>query len=177
MHYSNLSEQNEFTIRLSTQADLGTIMELIHEAQADFKEAGIDQWQDGYPNETSIEEDIKRSESYVMLSDHKIIATAMISFRGEPTYDTIEGEWLTNNPYAVIHRVAVCGSMKGKRIAGTIINHTASLCKLNGVRSIRIDTHLENKAMQRAAVRAGFGYCGIITLTSGATRLAYELIL
>lgn len=177
MHYSNSSEQETLKIRLSTPEDIPHIMHLIHQAQADFKAVGIDQWQDGYPNEGAILHDIDMGESYVMLSEGKIVATAMISFRGEPTYATIEGAWLTDNPYAVIHRVAVERSLQGKRIAGRIIDFTTQLCQQKGIGNIRIDTHTDNKAMQKVAQRAGFTYCGIITLTSGATRLAYELIL
>lgn len=177
MHCNSSSEPIELEIRLSEIADVPAIMKLIHEAQTDFKEAGIDQWQDGYPNEAAILADIKMSESYVLLSDNKIIATAMISFRGESTYDSITGAWLTDNDYAVIHRVAVSRSMKGKRIAGQVISHTAALCRSKGFGSIRIDTHQDNQAMQKTAKRAGFEYCGVITLHSGASRLAYELIL
>lgn len=172
MHCNNLSDT--LCIRSSHPDDLSTIMNLIQQAQEDFKTAGIDQWQDGYPNETAILSDIKKSESFVILSDNQIVATAMISFGGEPTYEHIDGKWLTDNPYAVIHRVAVDRKMKGKGIAGLIIQYTRQMCRQKGYSAIRIDTHHENKAMQRTAERAGFHYCGIITLTSGATRLAYE---
>ncbi|MEG1904627.1 MAG: GNAT family N-acetyltransferase [Bacteroidales bacterium] len=175
MHYNNLSDHAPLHIRPAAAADLPAIMELIGQAQSDFKAAGIDQWQDGYPNETAILSDIKASESYVILSDDKIVATAMISFAGEPTYNTIEGAWITDNPYAVIHRVAVNRAVKGRGIARQIIEWTRQMCIDNGIPSIRIDTHQDNKAMQRCAARAGFRYCGIITLTSGAKRLAYEM--
>ena len=41
-------------------------MRLINQAKAYMKEQGIDQWQDGYPNEASIANDIAHDYSYVI---------------------------------------------------------------------------------------------------------------
>ena len=44
--------------------------------------------------------------------------------------------------------------------------------------SVRIDTHADNKPMQRALRKAGFSLCGVITLVegndAGAQRIAFE---
>ena len=39
-------------------------MKIIREAQLYFKEQGIDQWQNNYPNEDVIKNDIKNNNSY-----------------------------------------------------------------------------------------------------------------
>lgn len=46
--------------------DLWRIMEIIKQAQGYFKEQGIDQWQNGYPNPTVIKQDIEKKQSYVL---------------------------------------------------------------------------------------------------------------
>ena len=45
---------------------------------------------------------------------------------------------------------------------------------MNRYNSIRIDTHRDNTVMQRAIVKAGFTYCGIIHCWNGSERLAYQ---
>ena len=45
-------------------------------------EAGLDQWQDGYPSEEIIRDDIRNGESRVWEEDGTILGTAMLSFRG-----------------------------------------------------------------------------------------------
>ena len=45
-------------IRKSHLDDVQRIMTLIHQAQNYFKQQNIDQWQDGYPNEETIEKDM-----------------------------------------------------------------------------------------------------------------------
>lgn len=163
-----------YTFRLTTANDLPSIMAIIREIQEDFRQAGIDQWQDGYPNEETFRADIENEESYVLLEDDRLVATAMITFRGEPTYNIIEGAWLTNEPYMVIHRIAVRPSLRGQRIANRIFDYAAQLCLQKGVAHQRIDTHKDNKAMQRVIERLGYTYCGIIYVRGGAARLAYE---
>ena len=69
-------------------------MAVIHDAQRTMGEAGLDQWQDGYPSEEIIRDDIRNGESRVWEEDGTILGTAMLSFRGEPNYDRIyDGEW------------------------------------------------------------------------------------
>jgi len=162
-----------------TQLDeINQVMEIINQAKTYFKENGIDQWQNGYPNPSVIENDIKNKHSYVLLKNDMIVATVAISFDGEITYNEIfEGSWKSNESYAVIHRIAVDSNLKGQGLSSEIINHTASLAKEKGVTSIKIDTHEDNEAMRRSLIKNGFDYCGIIYLTDGNQRVAYEKLL
>lgn len=166
-----------FQFRHTTEADIPAIMSIIAEAQNYFKQQGIDQWQDGYPNKEVVQNDIRNSNSYVLLKEELVVATAMISFDGEPSYSQIDGAWLTDNPYAVIHRVAVKTELKGQKIAGTFIRLATEMCRKKNIPCIRIDTHRQNLAMQRVAQKNGFIYCGVIHLARGGDRLAYEKVL
>lgn len=165
------------TIRYTTKNDLPTIMEIIHYAQRYLASLNIDQWQDGYPNEAQFLNDINNSESYVLLdSNDELIATFMFTTSKEPTYDEIEGEWLTdkNTKYGVIHRIAVAENCTNKGIAKFIITHCEEELRQQNITTMRIDTHQDNLGMQHILKSLGYTYCGIITLTSGALRLAFE---
>lgn len=161
--------------RKSSKSDIATIMSIIKQAQSYFKKKGIDQWQNNYPNAETISNDIYRNESYVLLKDNKIVATAAISFDGEKTYDTIyDGQWLSNNEFAVIHRIAVDNSFKGSGLSSKIIKQAEQLCLDKGINSIKIDTHEENIPMQNLLKKNEFKYCGIIYLEDGNKRIAFE---
>lgn len=108
-------------LRPTTKNDLIEVIKIINQAKQYFKNEGIDQWQDGYPNEDSIINDINQHEAYVLENNGKILATAMISTNIEPTYNYIEGNWLQNNKYLVIHRIAICNDQKGRGLAKIII--------------------------------------------------------
>lgn len=164
--------------RRSNEADINNIMDIIKEAQGYFKKQRIDQWQNNYPNPDTIRDDISNNYSYVLLKDNKIVGTAAISFDGEKTYGSIyNGQWISNNEYAVIHRIAVKSSYKGLGLASEIIKNVERICLDKDAHSIRIDTHKDNLSMQRLLQKNNFQYCGIIYLKDKSERMAFEKII
>ena len=101
-----------------------------------------------------------------------------ISFDGEKTYESIyEGKWITNNKFAVIHRIAVDNNYKGLGLSSKIIKYVEELCLNKDVYSIKIDTHEENISMQKLLEKNDFKYCGIIYLADKSKRVAFEKVL
>lgn len=161
--------------RKGVESDLTRIMELIADAQSWFRKQGIDQWQDGYPTRELILNDISNNVNYIIELNGEIVATAVISFAGEPTYAEIVGKgWLNSKQYAVVHRIAVSDVCRRKGIAREILHFTEELCAERGITDIRIDTHRDNKPMRSLLKKMGYTHCGRITLTSGAFREAYQ---
>lgn len=164
--------------RKSTEKDINNIMAIINEAQIQLKTQNVDQWQNNYPNADSIKSDIKNNYSYVLIREHKIIATVAISFDGEKTYNNIyDGKWLTNYSYAVIHRMAVKNEFKGTGVASELIKCVEEECIEKSIHSIKIDTHIDNKSMQSLLKKNDFKYCGVIYLDDKSKRIAFEKVM
>lgn len=166
-------------IRKSQKEDLSELMRIICQAKDSLKKLGISQWQDGYPNESTILDDINNEISYVLIDNGKILATAAIAFCHEPTYDNIfHGSFHSSDNYAVLHRIAVDNKRKKEGLAEQLITFTVSLCKKNHYNWIRVDTHEGNIPMQNFLKKQGFQYCGIIYLSpihnDETKRLAYD---
>lgn len=161
--------------RKAQKTDIPRIMEIIISAQKYMKESGIDQWQNGYPNKESILDDINEGKSYVLERDKEVIATTYLSFDGESDYDFIyEGDWLSNEKYAVIHRIAVDNDLKGQGIAGEVFKFIEEICLQKNIFDIKIDTHRDNKSMQKFLTKNGFKRCGIVYLKDKSERIAFE---
>ena len=159
--------------RRGEMGDVDAVMTLVADAQNWFRSQGIDQWQDGYPTRSIIENDISQDYSYVVEYEGVVAATFAVAFDGEPTYATIErGEWPNENDYAVVHRIMVSDTMRRKGVAREILSFVERLCEERGVRDIRIDTHRDNRAMLAMLKKCGYSRCGRITLQSGAKREA-----
>ena len=93
-------------------------------------------------------------------------------------YDNIyTGKWLSNNEFAVVHRIAVDNNCKGLGLSSLIIKNAEKLWLERCVHSIKIDTHKENKSMQNLLKKNDFEYCGIIYLEDRSKRIAFEKIL
>lgn len=152
--------------------DISRVIDIINQAKTYFKNNDIDQWQDGYPNEETIEKDIENNEAYVLEEDGVILGTCMVTIHGETAYNRIEGKWILNCPYICVHRIAVDNEYKGKGLASTILDQVVAMYP--DYHSVRMDTHHDNLSMQSFLTKYGFKYCGEITLKSGALRRAYE---
>lgn len=165
-------------IRKSTKNDLTALMTIFNEARGTIAKLGINQWQDGYPQEEVISEDIENERSYLVEVDDKICAVFALFTDGEPTYDKIyNGSWLTGDnrdDYIAIHRVAVSVAKRGSGISTAIIKYAEDFAKQNNKKSIRIDTHEGNVVMRRMLEKHGLAHCGIIYLANGDPRVAYE---
>ena len=158
----------DMNIRNAELSDLKIIMEMIDKGRSHISAYGIDQWQDGYPNEDTIREDIELKRGFILLKEDEIIGY-YTKIDHDPCYDKIEGKWLVDEPYVAIHRTVVREFNKGY---GSLM--MAELKKRYC--HIRIDTHEGNISMNKCLIKNGFVYCGIIYLASGDARNAYEFI-
>lgn len=161
--------------RRATKEDIEIIVGLVESASKRLGAAGIDQWQRGYPNRASVERDVENGVGMVLCEGASIIAYGAVIFTGEPAYDDLTGgEWLTSGEYAVVHRLCVSEIFVGMGFSKQFM-HAAEAMASERVRSMRIDTHPENKIMQGLIQRLGYTYCGDVVIES--RRLAYEKIL
>jgi len=162
--------------RLTQNDDILEIMTIIDGGKAYLKSQNVNQWQNGVPNEGMIVEDVKAGYGYVMENIHnEIVATASLSFDGEPWYEDIQGgNWLSTGPFLVIHRMAVREDVRGTTVASDYLALVQQLAKSRGVNSIKIDTHPENIPMQKLLEKNGYTYCGTVILGKEGVRYGYE---
>ena len=182
-----------FKFRKSNFSDIEEILKIIEKAKIELKKLEIDQWQKGYPGRKAVENDIKRNISYVMEEidenkretenkiSRKVVGTIALSPEREESYSKIEGKWITDDDYMVIHRLAVDSDVKNKGLGTKILEFSERVCIENKILSLKADTHENNEPMKRLLTKNGFSYCGLIYLDSGpdfgAKRIAYEKII
>ena len=166
----------EFRLRLATEADAGLAWEFIQDSIAARKRDGSAQWQNGYPNEQTVASDIDNGYGYMLEQDGVPVAYAAIIFDVEPAYNELEGTWLTDGEYVVIHRVARSAKSQTKGIAAQVLKLTEQLCRQKGIPSIRLDTNFDNLAMLRTLDKLEYSYCGEVQY-QGAPRKAFEKVI
>lgn len=158
--------------RKATKEDIDEIARMIAAASRRLGVAGIDQWQRGYPNRESIERDVENGVGMLLSEGPMLIAYGAVIFTGEPAYDDLTGgKWLTEGEYAVVHRLCVSDIFVGMGFAKSFMSAAESMAA-ERVKSMRIDTHPDNKIMQGLIEKLGFTYCGDVVIES--RRLAYE---
>lgn len=156
-------------IRRSTTDDLSVVLQFIEDGrQKMVAEGNTTQWTGGHPSVEQIEHDIAHGVSYIVMDGDRPVATFAMMEGPDPTYAHIySGQWLNDQPYFVIHRVASAPGVHG--IMRTVLDYAFSLTD-----TVRIDTHEDNITMRSLLQKYGFTYCGIILLENGEPRLAYQ---
>ena len=140
---------------------------------------GSPQWQNGYPNQETLTQDIAMQTNWVLINDNKVAATATLQHTPEPTYRNItQGQWQQpDEPYATIHRVAISSNYRGQGLSKLLFSNLLTVGQMQGIKNFRVDTHRSNKAMQHIAENFNFKKRGIIKVNdqNDPERLAYEL--
>ena len=163
-------------IRKAIEDDAERIWVIIQQAKNQMRKLNSKQWQDGYPAPENIASDIKHGYGYVLCSEDSVIAYGAVIFDGEPAYETIDGKWLSEEPYVVVHRLAVDDEVKQRGVATEFMHSVEQLSCEKGVFSFRADTNFDNHYMLKMLSAIGFSYCGEIKYDQGL-RQAYEKIL
>ena len=153
-------------IRKAEKADLEDILAIYKKARAFMAANGNpNQWGNNKPAKEQIEDDIEKGKSYVCVSENGVAAVFYFAVEADPTYSVIEGEWINDLPYGVVHRIA--SSEKG---AGSFcLNWAYSQCH-----NVRIDTHENNLPMQNLLKKLGYSRCGTIIINDGTPRIVFQ---
>ena len=156
------------TIRKTTIADLQAVLNIYYDAREFMRETGNpNQWKNTHPPQAMIEGDIDAEKSYVCVCDDAIVAVFYFNIEIDPMYVKIDGRWLNDEPYGVVHRIARAQNAKG---AGAFcLEWCFQQCG-----NLRIDTHEDNVPMKKLLDRLGYLYCGIVWMPNGDERLAYQ---
>ena len=141
------------TIRKAQTDDLDTLMDIFEQGKHIMRESGnLKQWTKGYPETATVLKDIDEGNCYVC-QDGQGAVVGLDDIR----------------PYATIHR-----------LASTVGSHGVAAACLEWcyrqMPNLRADTHRDNRILQHILQKHGFSYCGIIYLTNGDERLAYQKI-
>ena len=158
-----------YEIRKALPEDLKFINRIYKSAREFMKTSGNpNQWKDSYPEEELLISDIDKGCLYVVTDKDEIHGVFYMNVEDDPTYERIyDGSWLNEEEYAVIHRIASDGKIRG------IFHCAAEFAKKHSA-NVRIDTHRDNLVMQRHIEAEGFKRSGIIYLANGEERIAFH---
>lgn len=158
------------TIRKAKVEDLDNILAIYAYAREQMRLTGNPtQWGEDYPSLEIVQKDLQGGSSYVITEGNDEICGVFVFIIGEePTYRKIEnGNWLNDDSYGTVHRVAGNGKQKG------ILRCCLAYCE-SKMPNVRVDTHKDNRIMQHLLEGCGYQRCGTIYVADGSPRIAYQ---
>ena len=160
----------DYTVRNAQWEDLPRIEEIYACARRFMADTGNpNQWGKTNPPVEQLKKDIENQLLFVITEGSDIHGVFYFYIGEDPTYLEIEGgTWRSATPYGTIHRIAGDGS-------GGILKTAVGFCEKQ-IGHLRIDTHHDNRVMQKAVEKVGFSGRGIIYIADGSPRIAYDRI-
>ena len=165
------------TIRKANLNDLEDVLLIYNDARQKFTIDKTFQWKDNYPNEITYKSDLEENNVFVILNNENVVGVMTILLKEEPDYKVIEGNWLNNEPYITIHRIAVKKDHLHQGLGSKLISFAKQFALDNNITNIKIDTHENNIHMKKMLAKHNFKYCGVIYLheKNMETRDAFQL--
>lgn len=161
-------------LRKAELAEAEICYSFINDARKYHARLGFTQWHAGYPVLETIIDDIIKGMGYAFVDENgSLIGYCCFIIDDEPAYRVIDGSWLNDNQYAVIHRMAFGSTARGKGMSHEAFELLKKQALSYGINTIRVDTQKENKVMQHILEREGFVHCGYVEF-DGGPKLAYQ---
>lgn len=153
-------------LRQANMTELQILMDIIKQASEKLQQQGIFQWDEMYPTEEIIREDIRREELYVLSEAEEIFALVVLNEEQDDSYS--EANWLGEQEnVAVIHRLCVNSAYQHRGIGKKVLAAAEHLLKEKGYKGIRLDAFTNNPYALRLYENTGYRRIGEVTFRKG----------
>lgn len=145
----------------------------------DLISKGIHQWDQNYPDLTTIQNDISKAQLYTYKIGDKITGIVVLNEVQDPEYADLQWVTSSDSRNLVVHRLAVHPHYQGKGIARKLMDFAEIFAKEQGYDSIRLDTFSQNSRNQKFYDNRGYQRTGEVYLSyrDDYPYIGYELIL
>lgn len=130
-------------IRKAIAGDMNRISKIRPEVYKKMMEAGLYQWDENYPTDEILMQDIKKGEMLVALIGDEIAGYVTVNEEQPPEYDDIEFQF---SPKLCVHRLSVNPKFARQGVAMQIMEYIHSYYKTHNYTSVCLDTSDANKA-------------------------------
>ena len=153
--------------------DLHKISKMYKDAIDNLNCIGINQWDEIYPNELTLKDDIDKQELYKIISGEKFLGAVVINKETDEEY---ANGLFENDNYVVIHRLCVDPEYQNQKIGYNAMIIIENLLKKQGISSIRLDAFYKNSYSLKMYEKLGYKKVGNAQWRKGLFYL-YEKIL
>ncbi|MCR4580232.1 MAG: GNAT family N-acetyltransferase [Treponema sp.] len=155
--------------------DIEEVFSVFSNAIIGMKKAGIEQWDEIYPDKATISQDINNKQLYIGKIEDKIAVCFVLSEEYDEAYKN--GKWeYPDSKFIVLHRICVDPDFQNMGIATECLKYIEKLCKSQGYETIRLDCFTENPYSQKLYDKAGYSIRGYADWRKGRFELREKLL-
>lgn len=153
-------------LKLITAYQIDKVMDIYQSVKDDMLQAGLDQWDDVYPNRAVLLNDIEQKELFGYYANDELVACIALNSVQSPEYKAVS--WQLNDDLPlVVHRLCVHPENKGQGIAQRIMTYVETYAMKKNYQSIRLDAFQKNPAAVHLYQKVGYDLVGEVTFRKG----------
>jgi ribosomal protein S18 acetylase RimI-like enzyme len=152
-------------IRHVNSQDLKAIMNLIRSCANHMEAKEIHQWDEIYPDESTIKNDIDKLQLYLLEDAEHVCGIIAMNEDQQPEYKNVS--WKFPGKTLVVHRLAIEPSCQRKGYARMLMQFAHKLAKERHYENIRLDAFIHNPAAVALYEKLGYRKAGILTFRKG----------
>lgn len=161
-------------VRCATPRDLPEVMALLNLAKQVMQDRGIDQWDDVYPDERTIQQDLNAHSLYVSPLHGAIASVFVLNQQCDPAY--AQGNWTHRGPFGVVHRLCVHPDCQQAGMGTRSMAAAEAILKSQGMAAVRLDAFSQNPAALRLYQKLGYQNAGSVTFRKGVFHLFEKML-
>lgn len=144
-----------------------------------MRQNGIDQWDEHYPDRSSIQMDLESKTLFAYRDINEILGIVVLNEKQDNEYSEINWSTRDTDKNLVVHRLAVRPDQQGKGLARQLMDFAEKYASEKGYDAIRLDTFSQNAQNQRFYANRGYTELGSVYLKYKKEHpyYCYELLL
>jgi GNAT superfamily N-acetyltransferase len=139
--------------------DLTNVINIYNDVIKNMINNKIFQWDEKYPSEIILKEDIEKEQMYAGILNNEIVSLFVLNKEFDKEY--LEAKWeYRNNDFIILHRLCVNVKYQNMGIGTKTMKMIEEYVKKNGIKSIRLDTFSENPYSLKMYNKLGYKKVG-----------------
>jgi GNAT superfamily N-acetyltransferase len=156
----------EIIFRKANIGDLVHVVKIYKNAINRMEKNNILQWDDLYPNEVILKDDILKEQMFLGEINNKIVSVVVLNKNYDEEYKN--GNWNYKDlPFAVVHRLCVNPDFQNKGIGNNTMLSIEKLLKKDGIETIRLDAFSLNPYALSMYEKLGYKKVGEVNWIKG----------
>jgi ribosomal protein S18 acetylase RimI-like enzyme len=152
-------------INFAVNEDLPFLLEVVRGCISVMESQGIYQWDDIYPDEKTLRNDIDTKTLWVARIDGRIAGMIVLNEHQEKEYQQLT--WQYHGRILVVHRLMIAPAFQNQKLATYLMRFAEVYAAANKYDAIRLDAFVHNSFALRLYQGLEYRQAGIVTFRKG----------
>lgn len=152
-------------IRHATAEEVGKLFTIIQAARWSMASQGIDQWDEIYPTEAILQEDLRKGDLHVITVEDRPTGMIVLNEEQSPEYAAVSWKYAT--PALVVHRLTIDPKNQRQGLAIRLMEFAERNAAVQGHNAIRLDAFTRNPGAIALYEHLGYRRAGTVQFRKG----------